>query len=106
MIEREPFCHRLNSMRSAITRPINFRPFAWAWTWRGNSSPQPSPMPTKPRRLRHPESTMHAWLPEGPMFALYNLGGGEIALVVALIFILFMAKKLPEMGKGFRWGIR
>ena len=32
-------------------------------------------------------------------FALYNLGGGEIILILALILIL-VGKKLPEMGKG------
>jgi len=35
-------------------------------------------------------------------FALFNLGGGEIILILALIFILYGAKRLPEMSKGIR----
>jgi len=40
------------------------------------------------------------------MFALFNLGGGEIILVLALVLILFGAKKLPELAKGLGQGIR
>jgi hypothetical protein len=33
-------------------------------------------------------------------FALFNMGGGEIILVLALILILYGARKLPESAKG------
>ncbi|HZR20528.1 MAG TPA: twin-arginine translocase TatA/TatE family subunit [Verrucomicrobiae bacterium] len=34
------------------------------------------------------------------MLALFNLGGGEIVLVLAAVLILFGAKKLPELARG------
>ncbi|HSU53056.1 MAG TPA: twin-arginine translocase TatA/TatE family subunit [Candidatus Dormibacteraeota bacterium] len=37
---------------------------------------------------------------------LFNLGGGEIILILALILILFGAKKLPELAKGLGQGIK
>jgi TatA/E family protein of Tat protein translocase len=40
-----------------------------------------------------------------PDFGLFNLGGGEIILVLALVLILFGAKKLPELAKGFGQGL-
>src|SRR6266852_5494758 len=40
------------------------------------------------------------------MFGLFNLGGGEILLILALILILFGARKLPELAKGLGQGIR
>lgn len=40
------------------------------------------------------------------MFALFNLGGGEIILILALILILFGARKLPELAKGLGQGIK
>jgi sec-independent protein translocase protein TatA len=39
------------------------------------------------------------------MFGLFNLGGGEIILILAVILILFGAKKLPELAKGLGQGI-
>jgi sec-independent protein translocase protein TatA len=39
-------------------------------------------------------------------FALFNLGGGEIILILALVLILFGAKKLPELAKGLGTGIK
>jgi sec-independent protein translocase protein TatA len=39
------------------------------------------------------------------MFGLLNMGGGEIILVLALVLILFGAKKLPELAKGLGKGI-
>jgi len=39
------------------------------------------------------------------MLALFNLGGGEIILVLALVVILFGAKKLPDLAKGLGRGI-
>ena len=40
------------------------------------------------------------------MFGLFNLGGGEITLILALVLILFGAKKLPELAKGLGTGIK
>jgi sec-independent protein translocase protein TatA len=40
------------------------------------------------------------------MFGLFNLGGGEIILILALILIMFGAKKLPELAKGLGQGIK
>ncbi len=40
------------------------------------------------------------------MFALFNLGGGEIILILALVLILFGAKKLPELARGLGQGIK
>src|SRR5437762_6899054 len=40
------------------------------------------------------------------MFGLFNLGGGEIILILALILILFGARKLPELAKGLGQGIK
>ena len=40
------------------------------------------------------------------MLAIFNLGGGEIILILAIVLILFGAKKLPELAKGLGQGIR
>jgi sec-independent protein translocase protein TatA len=40
------------------------------------------------------------------MLGLFNLGGGEIILILALILILFGARKLPELAKGLGQGIK
>ena len=40
------------------------------------------------------------------MLAIFNLGGGEIILILALVLILFGAKKLPELARGLGQGIR
>jgi sec-independent protein translocase protein TatA len=40
------------------------------------------------------------------MFGLLNLGGGEIILILAMVLILFGAKKLPELAKGLGQGIK
>ena len=40
------------------------------------------------------------------MFALFNLGGGEIVLILLLVLILFGARKLPELAKGLGQGIK
>jgi len=37
--------------------------------------------------------------------ALFNLGGGEIILILALILLLLGARKLPDMTKGLGNGI-
>jgi sec-independent protein translocase protein TatA len=40
------------------------------------------------------------------ILALFNLGGGEIILILAMALILFGAKKLPELAKGLGQGIK
>ena len=40
------------------------------------------------------------------MLAIFNLGGGEIILILAIILILFGARKLPELAKGLGQGIK
>jgi len=40
------------------------------------------------------------------MLAIFNLGGGEIILVLAGVLLLFGGKKLPELAKGLGQGIR
>src|SRR5229473_1512708 len=39
------------------------------------------------------------------LLALFLLGGREIVLMLALVLILFGARKLPELGRGLRRGI-
>jgi sec-independent protein translocase protein TatA len=41
-----------------------------------------------------------------PMLAIFNLGAGEIILILAIVLILFGARKLPELAKGLGQGIR
>jgi len=41
-----------------------------------------------------------------PMLAIFNLGGGEIILILAIVLILFGAKKLPELARGLGQGIK
>jgi sec-independent protein translocase protein TatA len=41
-----------------------------------------------------------------PMLAVFNLGGGEIILILAIVLILFGAKRLPELAKGLGQGVR
>lgn len=40
------------------------------------------------------------------LFGIFNLGGGEIILILALILIMFGARKLPELAKGLGQGIK
>ena len=40
------------------------------------------------------------------MLGIFNLGGGEIIVVLVLVFIFFGAKKLPELAKGLGQGIK
>ena len=40
------------------------------------------------------------------MLAIFNLGSGEIILILAIVLILFGAKKLPELAKGLGQGIK
>jgi len=41
-----------------------------------------------------------------PVLTLFNLGGTEIILILALVLILFGAQKLPELAKGLGTGIK
>jgi len=41
-----------------------------------------------------------------PTLALFNFGGGEIILILAIVLILFGAKRLPELAKGLGQGIK
>jgi len=41
-----------------------------------------------------------------PMLAIFNLGGTEIILILAIALLLFGGKKLPELAKGLGQGIR
>jgi len=40
------------------------------------------------------------------MFALFNLGGGEIIVILLVFLILFGAKKIPDLAKGLGQGIK
>ena len=40
------------------------------------------------------------------MLAVFGLGGWEVVLILAVVLILFGAKKLPELAKGLGHGIR
>src|SRR6266481_325969 len=41
-----------------------------------------------------------------PMLAFFNFGGGEIILILAIVLILFGAKRLPDLAKGLGQGIK
>jgi len=40
------------------------------------------------------------------ILVLFSLGGPEIAIIVLVILLLFGAKRIPELAKGFGKGIR
>ena len=40
------------------------------------------------------------------MLGIFNLGGGEIILILAVVLLMFGAKKLPELAKGLGQGIK
>ena len=40
------------------------------------------------------------------MFAIFNLGGTEIILILAIVLLLFGGKRLPDLAKGLGQGIR
>ncbi|NOZ75161.1 MAG: twin-arginine translocase TatA/TatE family subunit [FCB group bacterium] len=39
-------------------------------------------------------------------YAIFNLGPGEIVLIMLVILLLFGAKRLPELARGLGQGIR
>ena len=41
-----------------------------------------------------------------PLIGMFGLGGSEVILILAVVLILFGAKKLPELAKGLGQGIR
>ncbi|HEY5297253.1 MAG TPA: twin-arginine translocase TatA/TatE family subunit [Verrucomicrobiae bacterium] len=40
------------------------------------------------------------------MFAAFGFGGWEIVLILAVVLILFGAKKIPDLAKGLGLGIK
>jgi sec-independent protein translocase protein TatA len=40
------------------------------------------------------------------MLAIFGLGGWEVILILAVVLILFGAKRLPELAKGLGSGIK
>ena len=40
------------------------------------------------------------------MLAVFGIGGWEVVLILAVVLILFGAKKLPELAKGLGSGIK
>lgn len=40
------------------------------------------------------------------MFAIFDLGGGQILLILVLILIFFGARRIPELAKGLGQGIK
>jgi len=40
------------------------------------------------------------------MLAIFNLGGGEVFLILAVVLILFGAKKMPELARGLGLSIK
>jgi sec-independent protein translocase protein TatA len=40
------------------------------------------------------------------IFAIFNLGGGEIIVILLVFLILFGAKKIPDLAKGLGQGIK
>jgi sec-independent protein translocase protein TatA len=48
---------------------------------------------------------MQTMTDNGLMVALSNLRGGEIILILAIVLILFGAKKLPELARGLGQGL-
>jgi sec-independent protein translocase protein TatA len=41
-----------------------------------------------------------------PMLAIFNLGGTELILILAVALLIFGGKKLPELAKGLGQGIK
>lgn len=41
-----------------------------------------------------------------PLIAMFGLSGGELLVVLAIVLILFGAKKIPDFAKGLGQGIK
>jgi len=41
-----------------------------------------------------------------PMLAIFNLGGTELVLILAVALLVFGGKKLPELARGLGQGIK
>ena len=41
-----------------------------------------------------------------PIFLFFNLGGGEIFIILLIVLLLFGSKKIPELARGLGKGIR
>ena len=57
--------------------------------------------PNEGGKIKH----MHAIAVGDSLLGYFNLGGGEIILILALVLILFGAKKLPDLAQGLGRGI-
>ena len=42
----------------------------------------------------------------GTLVEIFNMGGGEIMLILAVVLLLFGGKKLPELARGLGKGLR
>ena len=40
------------------------------------------------------------------MFAMFGLGGWELILILAVVLLLFGARKLPDLARGLGQGIK
>jgi sec-independent protein translocase protein TatA len=49
---------------------------------------------------------MHAVVINSVMLALFNLGGGELILIIVLVLILFGARHGPDLARGLGTGLR
>lgn len=41
-----------------------------------------------------------------PIFLFFNLGGGEIFIILLIVLLMFGSKKIPELARGLGKGIR
>jgi sec-independent protein translocase protein TatA len=41
-----------------------------------------------------------------PCFLFFNLGGGELFIILLIVLLLFGSKKIPELARGLGKGIR
>jgi sec-independent protein translocase protein TatA len=48
---------------------------------------------------------VHAISTDAAMLALFNLGGGELLLLLSVVLLLFWTKNLPRLARGLRNGM-
>ncbi len=41
-----------------------------------------------------------------PIFLFFNLGGGELFIILLIVLLMFGSKKIPELARGLGKGIR